>query len=54
MDRFQTYVITFQGAPGASQEMMYSLTGAVTGPWSAPVKMFDTQLDPACSCEFSE
>ncbi|KAF2173524.1 hypothetical protein M409DRAFT_48487 [Zasmidium cellare ATCC 36951] len=49
VDRFQTYVITFQGAPGYSQEVMYSTTGAITGPYSAPVTLFTPTLDSACS-----
>ncbi|QIW97712.1 hypothetical protein AMS68_003230 [Peltaster fructicola] len=48
VDRFQTYIITFQPQPGYDLYVQHSLTGLITGPYSNPVNLAPTTLDPQC------
>lgn len=46
---FQTYVCIFQGAGTYSHFFLsYSTSGLLTGPWTTPELLFDTEVDDLC------
>ncbi|QIW99861.1 hypothetical protein AMS68_005379 [Peltaster fructicola] len=50
VDRFQTYVLTYQAAPiDFELHVQYSKTGAITGPYTDPVTLAVLPLDNNCT-----